>query len=262
MIDLHSHILYTIEGDDGSRSQEMSLDMLRMAVEAGTTDIFATPHVNRRGIVPHWEDIVTRTEELREAAVQANIPIRVHTGAEVELNYTTLDFLGKGETRYCLNGSHYILTELTPQSDPEQTESLLYELMLREYIPVLAHPERYDLIMTHPERILKWMQKGVLTQCNAGSFIGQFGEQAKERAELLYRHQMICFLGSDAHRTDWRNPDTSAAEEGIRKFTGSAAFWDSCCRNADNIVRHKLFYPTVPDCFKKQKKGFFSRLFG
>ena len=43
MIDIHSHILYDI--DDGSESLDMSLQMLRMSVDSGVTDIIATPHV-------------------------------------------------------------------------------------------------------------------------------------------------------------------------------------------------------------------------
>ena len=52
MIDIHSHILYDI--DDGSESLDMSLQMLRMSVDSGVTDIIATPHVNRQGHIPYW----------------------------------------------------------------------------------------------------------------------------------------------------------------------------------------------------------------
>nr|WP_278722289.1 CpsB/CapC family capsule biosynthesis tyrosine phosphatase [Acidaminococcus fermentans] len=43
MIDIHSHILYDIPGDDGARDRSMSLDMLRQAAEAGTRELFAPP---------------------------------------------------------------------------------------------------------------------------------------------------------------------------------------------------------------------------
>ena len=47
MIDIHSHILYDIEGDDGSRSLDMSLGMLRQAAAS-------------------WASIVERAEQLQE----------------------------------------------------------------------------------------------------------------------------------------------------------------------------------------------------
>ena len=44
MIDIHSHVLFGL--DDGARTLEDSLAMLRMAAEHGTTAIVATPHAN------------------------------------------------------------------------------------------------------------------------------------------------------------------------------------------------------------------------
>ena len=91
--------------------------------------------------------ITAKTAELQQQAQAAGIPIRIHTGAEVELNYDTLQFIQAGSRDYCLAGSRYILCECTAQSQPDQAEALLYELMLREFVPILAHPERYDRIM-------------------------------------------------------------------------------------------------------------------
>lgn len=260
MFDLHSHILPDMTGDDGSRSLEMSLGMLKMAVAAGTTDIVATPHVNRRGVVPSWSEVTSKLSLLQEAVQKENIPIHIYAGAEVEINYDALEFLtGNGQPDYCIGGTSYILCELTEQSQADQTEKLLFELMLRGYNPILAHPERYIRIMEHPERVLKWMQKGVLTQCNMGSFTGAFGELAKEHAEDLLRNQMIVFLGSDAHRTNWRTPDQREGLRAIEKLGGN---WQKCGNNASRIIHGKYLYPPLPDTWVKRKKGFFARLFG
>ena len=86
MIDIHSHILYDIEGDDGSRSETMSLGMLRQAAAAGTTHIFATPHMHRHEVVPSWSSIEERVAELQQKADAEGIPITIHTGAEVSLD--------------------------------------------------------------------------------------------------------------------------------------------------------------------------------
>ncbi|NLY84618.1 MAG: hypothetical protein GX084_08460, partial [Acholeplasmataceae bacterium] len=43
MIDIHSHILAGL--DDGAGNTEVSLALLRMAEQAGTTGIIATPHI-------------------------------------------------------------------------------------------------------------------------------------------------------------------------------------------------------------------------
>lgn len=257
--DIHSHILPDIEGDDGSRSMDMTLQMLRMAAEAGTTDIVATPHVNRRETVPRWEDIKQRVQQVQDEADKAQIPIHIYAGAEVEMNYKALEFLPKGGKQYCLNETPYILAELTEQSQVDQTEQLLFELMLRGYIPILAHPERYTRIMHHPNRVLQWMQRGVLTQCNMGSFVGAFGEHVQQRAENLLRHHMVVFVGSDAHRTDWRTPDQRKGQMQIQKLGGSLDVYTS---HAAKLLQGKPVYPPdLPAEWKEKKRGFFARLF-
>ena len=42
MIDIHTHVIYGV--DDGSRSAEMSMEMLRASAEAGVTEICCTSH--------------------------------------------------------------------------------------------------------------------------------------------------------------------------------------------------------------------------
>jgi protein-tyrosine phosphatase len=44
LVDIHSHV--PVRLDDGARTLEDSLGMLRMAAETGTTDLVATPHAN------------------------------------------------------------------------------------------------------------------------------------------------------------------------------------------------------------------------
>ena len=42
MIDIHSHIIPGI--DDGARSMEMTIEMLKTAEQSGVKQVFATPH--------------------------------------------------------------------------------------------------------------------------------------------------------------------------------------------------------------------------
>lgn len=262
MIDIHSHILYDIEGDDGSRSLDMSLGMLRQAAASGVTDMFATPHMHRRGVVPSWASIVERAEQLQEEADKAGIPVRIHTGAEVSFDADTMNYLPDGGTDYCLAGTHYILIELLPSSAPESTGRLIYELQLRGYQPILAHPERYPYIMEKPDHLLHWIEKGLLTQSNIGSFSGQFKEKTAAYAKWLYDHRTVHFLGSDAHRTDWRNADTRDFQERLDAYTGNHDFIAACDAHAAMILKNRIYYADPPLPNKPHKKGFFARLFG
>lgn len=263
MIDIHSHILYDIEGDDGSRSLDMSLGMLRQAVDSGVTDIIATPHMHRRGVVPTWYSIQERVSSLQKEADKAGIDIHIYSGAEVSFDADTLNYLPKDGTDYCLAGTHYILIELLPTSAPENTERLIYELQLRGYLPILAHPERYKHIMEKPKYLFHWIEKGLLAQSNIGSFSGQFGEKTESYVKMLYDHKAIHLLGSDAHRTDWRNADTRKFQKQLIDYTGNTEFIDSCTEHASMILRNRIYYADPPlRKVEKKKKGFFARLFG
>ena len=264
MFDLHSHILYNIDGDDGSRSEAMSLAMLRQAAAAGTTDLFATPHFHRRGICPNWDLITERLVQLQQQADAAQIPIRLHSGAEVSLDADTLNYLpGPGEHRdCCLAGTAYLLVELLPTAAPLETWNLLYQLQLRGYLPILAHPERYKAIMAQPQVVRQWVEKGILLQSNQGSFTGDFGESALRSVRWLYDRGLIHFLGSDAHRTDWRSPDTRKAQEAIRSLIGGDAFLADCDAPARLLLQGRVFYPDPPHEPLKKKRSFWSRFFG
>lgn len=262
MIDMHSHILFDI--DDGSRSKDMSLAMLQMAVAGGTTHIVATPHVNRRGVVPAWDVIQSKVTALQADAKEAGIPITIHAGAEVEINYEALQFLPEGGNAYCLAGTRYILCELTNQSEPKQTEELLFELTMRGYRPILAHPERYDRIMEHPETITKWVEKGILLQCNGGSFVGYFGDTVQKRVERLAEQNLISFLGSDAHRTEIRHPDLTGVHQFMETKPYGPKLWQLCETNGQKLLAKKAIYATVLEkqTKKPKKKSFWQKLFG
>ncbi len=264
MIDIHSHILYDIPGDDGARDRSMSLDMLRQAAEAGTRELFATPHFHRRGICPSWDVITERLAQLQQAADDTGIPIRLHSGAEVSLDADTLNYLpGPGESRaYCLAGTAYLLVELLPTAAPLETWNLLYQLQLRGYLPILAHPERYRHIMSHPDAVLQWVEKGILLQSNKGSFLGDFGETAQHSARWLYERGAVHFLGSDAHRTNWRSPDTRKADAAIAALPGGEKFLGDCDAHGSLLLQGRVFYPDPPHEPPKKKRGFWSRIFG
>lgn len=264
MIDIHSHILYGV--DDGSESLEMSLEMLRLSEASGVSDIIATPHVNRKGIVPDWVDLQERVEALQSAANEARIEIAIHLGAEIELNGATMELLKKctASHTYCLADSRYVLIELTDQTRPNIAENMLNTLLMRGYWPILAHVERFPQLLEDPDRLLAWIRNGVLCQCNAGSFTGEFGPKVQERARTLYRNGVVHMLGSDGHRTTFRTTDMREAREELARLARKEQrqdLWHSATGNADRILWDRVCYPEMPDHWQAQKRGLLSRLF-
>ena len=85
MIDLHSHVLPGL--DDGSPDLESSLDICRMAVADGITDMVATPHY-RNGVGVRDTDVIPPAAELlRKALAENGIPLALYAVAAEGIDF-------------------------------------------------------------------------------------------------------------------------------------------------------------------------------
>jgi protein-tyrosine phosphatase len=253
MFDLHCHILPAI--DDGSIDLEMSLLMLRIAAESGTTGIAATPHVIDGTRQPSWKHIVAECKRLQAEAQSRGIKIAVFPGAEVFMQWDILEHIS-GPGPYCINGSRYMLVELPAREIPRYTEDFFFMLQTRGIVPILAHAERYPEIIKAPEILLEWIQKGILVQVNAASFTGRFGDKALRTAELLLSNNMIHCIGSDAHDIRHRKPDLSKSIEIIWNIVGEEQGNTIVYGNANLIINDQELQ--VGEITKITKKRQFS----
>jgi protein-tyrosine phosphatase len=82
VIDLHSHLLPGI--DDGSRTVDQSVRVLRTFAARGITDVACTPHLLASNIALGWPP----PYEAAWDELSARVPegIRIHRGAEVMLD--------------------------------------------------------------------------------------------------------------------------------------------------------------------------------
>jgi len=262
MIDIHTHIIDGI--DDGAKNMTDSLALLKMAAESGTTDIIATPHIIEGTEHPTWQLIKEKTEDLNRNALSAGIPIRVYAGAEVEMNWDMLPLLKTGKENYCLAGSRYVLIELPTNTIPNYAEEFLYEVQIRELIPIIAHPERHPYLAKHPRLLHQWVRNGALLQCNVGSFTCKFGTEVKNFANLLLKNNMVHFFGTDAHSVEHRHSDASAALEIIAKKVSPETLRMITSVNPQAILEDRYIDVDVTrelELPEEKKKGFFARLF-
>lgn len=216
MIDIHSHILPSI--DDGSHSVEQSLQMLNALAQQGVTTVAATPHFYATQNTPqqfldHREEAVAKLQtQLTDSAP------RVILGAEV--------FFFEGMSQ----------TELLPQLKIQGTELLLVEMpfapwsenWVRELLSIhqrdnftvlLAHIERYTSFVS--KRVLEQLlSRGVLFQANAEFFLHW---KTRRRALNLLRKEKIHFLGTDCHNMTSRPPNLEPAQALIKKRLGEEA---------------------------------------
>ena len=74
------------------------------------------------------------------------------------------------------------------------------------YYPIIAHVERYGCLLKREDLIQELIEMGAYIQVNAETFLGGLFDGYKKFAMKLFSKGMVHFLGSDAHRTDWRRP--------------------------------------------------------
>ena len=94
---------------------------------------------------------------------------------------------------------NYVLVEMSYINPPIQLYSILFELQVAGYIPVLAHPERYVFFHNNFDEYKKLINAGCLLQLNLLAVVGYYGEGIAKIAEKLLSKGMYSFVGSDAH---------------------------------------------------------------
>ena len=197
MIDVHTHILPSI--DDGSKDIEETFKIISEACSAGFTDVFATSHY----IEGEYEFNKTDREFIIEAIMQKgeeeNIDIKIHVGAEGYISNELPNLIKEGVVP-TLGDSRYVLFELPLRAKVMYTEEVINKLIQMKLVPVIAHPERYELIQDEPNIAIDWIEQGALLQCNYASIIGRYGMKAKETLYKLLDANAVHFLGTDNHR--------------------------------------------------------------
>ncbi|MBA2626626.1 MAG: hypothetical protein H0U85_01285 [Gemmatimonadales bacterium] len=193
MIDLHSHLLPGV--DDGSRTVEQSVAVLREIVQLGVTDICLTPHLAASRI----SDGVPRAHDRAFVTLAAAAPegIALHRGAEVMLD-RPLPPAAAHTRGVTLAGSRYMLVEfprMVPSETVERALAMVHELGLR---PVLAHPERYSSCSVAAAR--RWRAAGAQLQVDANTLLAP--SSRGERARAILAAGLADILAADNHGDD------------------------------------------------------------
>jgi protein-tyrosine phosphatase len=199
MIDIHSHVLPGL--DDGSRSLEESVAMIKIAAETGTTDLVASPHANLQFRFDP-ELVEERIGELEKAAGG----VRIHRGCDFHLYFDNINDAIANPTKYTIDHKSYLLVEFPDILISKSTPEVFAQLLEHGMTPVITHPERNFLLHRRMEELETWIASGCTVQVTALSFLGRFGAEAKEVAHRLMKRGMVHFIASDAHDAEDRTP--------------------------------------------------------
>lgn len=193
--DMHSHILPGI--DDGAADVESSLLLIDGLIRSGYERLIATPHIMSDHYANTPETILSALMVLRAAMEERGYTIPVEAAAEYMMDDHFENIINNGDI-LTFRGNH-VLVETFFQSLPPNFQELLFQLRIKNYRIVLAHPERYHYIDENLLFLEELRNQGVFLQCNALSFTGYYGKREKMMAEKMLDAGLISFIGTDVH---------------------------------------------------------------
>ena len=213
MIDIHSHLIYGV--DDGTKTKEESIEILKKLRDNNITDVILTPHyIADTKYTSSKIDNIKIYRELKKELELNNIDINIYLGNEIYIDRNILNYVEKNEM-CTLNNSEYILIELPMSGIYPDYVDIISNMISEGCKVILAHPERYTSFQKDFNKILELNEIGVLFQCNYGSILGEYGHEAKKCMKAILKNKLVSFMGTDIHKN---KNDYNYIEKSIKKI--------------------------------------------
>lgn len=191
-VDMHSHLLPGI--DDGSPDVEQSVKMIKRLNELGFSRFLCTPHIFKELYPNTCDTIDAALDATKKALAKANVNVEIGAAAE----YMIDESFSVAEEHLCLP-SKYILIEMSYLNESPNIENIIFDLQIKGYTVILAHPERYNFYHLAHHRFQRYKDMGVLFQLNLLSVTGYYGKEVKRIAEYLLGKKFYDLGGTDLH---------------------------------------------------------------
>lgn len=247
MIDFHTHIIPNI--DDGSKSVEETFNLVKEAKLAGFHKIISTSHYIEEYYEVENSERRVWINALNEKFKEQNIGIELYLGNEIYLTENIIKLL-EDDKASTINDTSYVLFEMPLNAKPLNIYDMVFEMMQNKLVPILAHPERYSFIQKDPEMVYELIQKGVLMQCNFGSFVGQYGTKAEIIAKTLLLNDMVHLLGSDVHKQNTVYPKMPEIISELRRMVGEERLEELTEINPELVLNNKRISISEPKHIK------------
>lgn len=237
MIDLHCHPLPGI--DDGADDLAVAVAMCHAAAADGCTVMVATPHQRHHAWPNLDQDALRQLLAHVSEAVEGTVDLRL--GGEIRVDSELLDELATGPESgiQSLAGSRYLLLEYDRSGVGPEPESLIHELVVQGWRPILAHPEFIPRLGEDMKLMRRLVERGAMLQLTAMSVTGDFGRRAHQLAHRLLDAELVHFVASDAHGVDWRPPGLSEAYQVITEQWGETVARRLMLENPQAVVEDR-----------------------
>ena len=236
MEDIHTHLLCGI--DDGTKTIDESISILKDMEDNGIEEIVLTPHyVDGSKYDCDNHDKVKLYQELVKKSEEQGIKIKMYLGNEVFITPNIIELLKDGKIA-SINNSRYVLFEFPIRQIYNNTYEIISKLVSNGYIPILAHPERYEAFQEDPDLVADYLRMGVLMQGNFTSLFGKYGKISEKTLKYFLKNQWISFLGSDTHHE--YNYPVKKLEKKLYKITKDKEYIeDLLYNNFDKVIANE-----------------------
>jgi protein-tyrosine phosphatase len=219
-VDLHCHWIAAI--DDGARTVDESLAMLRGLHQAGFDAVVATPHM-RPGMFDNDRASIERAFASMQPVLSAGGALpSVHLGSEHFFDDVVYGRLLRGEAvpYRRLSGAatgdelaggdprpgdpatarRPVLIEFGSTAFPVRIQHRLFDLRRAGLVPVLAHPERYEPVWRDDACLDAVLDAGAHLLLDLCTLVGKYGRAPQRAAEKLLEEEAYEAACSDAHK--------------------------------------------------------------
>ncbi len=194
-VDIHSHILPGI--DDGASTISHTTKLLEGLNKIGFSKCIATPHT----LPEIWENTSNGIKETfqatKEQLQEPHQTMLQHAASEYMINEA---FLERLQTEPLLTiKDNIVLIEMSYMNPPLALKEIIFEIQLKGYQPLLAHPERYLFYHQNTKMYQTLKELDVKFQLNLLSSVGYYGSSVATAADFLLKENYIDFVGTDVH---------------------------------------------------------------
>lgn len=195
--DIHCHLIPSV--DDGSKSEDETFSCLSIMKDAGYNKVICTPHFQYPRYPNDEEDIKCRYKELQKNIISkglAGIDL-AGVGGEYRVDSGFAERANAG--KFLLVGGRFLLCEFSLHQQIMGLDEALFDLQMKGYEIILAHPERYPYYSGQSSRLEHFKEMGIFFQINVLSLSGFYGESPRRKAFEMIEQGWVEYLGTDMH---------------------------------------------------------------
>ena len=191
-VDIHSHVLPGI--DDGAKNVKESIILIDSMEKLGFAKIIGTPHTYP-GLYDNSREIIFKSH--KKLINNLAIEMKIDFASEYLIDKSLIK-MAESKSLLTLK-DNFVLVEMSFLNPPNNLFDIIFKLLLNNYIPILAHPERYRFWFNKKEKFNKLLNMGCKFQINLFSLTGYYGKDITIMANYLLKNNMIDYTGTDIH---------------------------------------------------------------